>query len=84
MSKRVLLFTATWCGPCKLFKPEVQKVCMQEGVQLVEYDSDEHTDIFHQYRVKSVPALVVEKDGELIFHATRIVPRDEILDVLQE
>ena len=41
----VLYFTATWCGPCKMFKPTVQAVSAETGVGINYIDVDQQKDL---------------------------------------
>ena len=55
-------FTATWCGPCKAFKPVMNEVA-GEGHSIQFIDVDENQSLASQYGVRSVPTTVIEENG---------------------
>lgn len=62
------LFTATWCGPCKIVKAELDK--LQHNVELIDVDTDSAS--VTAYGVRGVPSLVLG-DGRVVVGAERIV-----------
>ena len=60
--KTAKYFTATWCGPCKTFKPVVIEL-KEEGYSIEIIDIDEHQDIAVKYRISSAPTRVIEENG---------------------
>ena len=57
-------FSASWCGPCKTLAPTFNEVKNSyTGVTFTEYDIDESSDIASQYGIRSVPTVIIEKDG---------------------
>ena len=59
---------ATWCGPCKMVGPIVEKLAEEfEGkVKVGKLDVDESPETPENYNVMSVPTLLFFKDGELV------------------
>lgn len=66
----LLYFTATWCGPCKVFGPRLIELAEELQLNLVKIDADEHQDVVEEFGVMSLPTVVVMRDG---VEATRIV-----------
>lgn len=64
MDKQIIKFYATWCGPCKMIKPVVDKLASETGIPLVEIDIDENPEFADAYNVQGVPTLVLVEDGE--------------------
>jgi len=60
--KTMKYFSATWCGPCKTFKPVMNEVA-EEGHSVQFIDVDQQQDLAAKYNVRSVPTTVIEKDG---------------------
>ena len=60
--KTAKYFTATWCGPCKTFKPIILEL-ISEGYNITIVDIDQEQSLSSQYRVSSVPTTVIEENG---------------------
>lgn len=60
-------FFATWCGPCKAFAPTLDAVAQAyEGrVDVVKVDVDAEPELARQFRVMSVPTLVLMENGQV-------------------
>ena len=56
--KTMKYFSATWCGPCKSFKPVMNEIA-SEGHSVQFIDVDESPDLAQQYNVRSVPTVVI-------------------------
>ena len=66
MSKPILFdFTATWCGPCRIQKPILEKLEEEFGdkVEIKEVDVDQNQELAARYNIRVVPTLIMEKDG---------------------
>lgn len=63
----VVDFYATWCGPCKLLKPNLDAVAkeFQGKVKFAKVDIDQCRDLVQKYGITSVPSLLIFKDGKL-------------------
>ena len=60
--KEILYFSASWCGPCKNFKPIMENVSNSIPVRFINVD--ENPQLAAQYNVRSVPMLVFLKNGQ--------------------
>ena len=60
--KTAKYFTATWCGPCKAFKPVMNEVA-GEGYSIQFVDVDENQSLASKYGVRSVPTTIIEENG---------------------
>jgi thioredoxin 1 len=60
-------FTATWCGPCRLVSPLMEQLAQQyEGrAKVVKVDVDNNKPLFKRFGLRSIPAVLFFKDGEL-------------------
>lgn len=61
-------FFATWCGPCKMMAPAIEKLAEEyEGKASVgKLDVDENMDIASRYGIMNVPTLIIFKNGEIV------------------
>lgn len=57
-------FYATWCGPCKMIAPELEKV--ESSIKVVKVDVDEFEELARNYGVMSIPTLILfDKEKEV-------------------
>ena len=58
-------FYATWCGPCKMLTPTIERLKEQHSdVTFKDIDVDKDFESASQYAVRSIPLVVIEKDGK--------------------
>ena len=64
-------FFATWCGPCRMIAPSVEKVAAEfEGSAIVgKVDVDEEPALAQRFGVMSIPTLIVLKGGKVVEQA---------------
>ena len=63
---KLIEFFATWCGPCKLQKPIVEKVTRDLGIEVELVDVDEFPEIAEKYGIKSVPVIIVLEQNDSV------------------
>jgi len=64
MATTVKKFSASWCGPCRMLAPMMESIKPSYSeVKFEEIDIDEKAEVAAQYGVRSVPTVIVEKDG---------------------
>lgn len=82
--KVVLLdFFAQWCGPCKMIAPTLEEIAAEnEHIKVCKIDVDNDPDLARQFKVTSIPLLVVMKDGKIINQALGARPKDAILKMI--
>ncbi len=56
--KKILYFSATWCGPCKQLAPTINNL-VAEGFPITKIDVDSNPDLSAQYSIRSIPTMVV-------------------------
>ena len=64
----VVDFSATWCGPCRMLAPVIEKISetLAGKVDFYSVDVDESPELAAEYRVMSVPCLVLMKQGAFV------------------
>jgi thioredoxin len=77
--KQILYFSATWCGPCKNFKPIMESVSNSIPVQFV--DVDQNPTLAAQYNIRSIPTLVFLKDGQEINKKPGVLSESQVKEI---
>ena len=77
---------ATWCGPCKMMSPVVDKFAEDyDGKVLVgKVDADEEMDLVQRFGIASIPTLIIFKNGEEIARKVGVTPESELKKILDE
>ncbi len=81
----VVDFSATWCGPCKMLAPVVETVSekLAGKVDFYNVDVDDAPELAGEYRVNSVPCLVMMKKGEFVSQSIGFRPQADIANWIQ-
>ena len=74
----VKYFSAVWCGPCKMFKPVVTQTLSELAIDADFVDIDQNPEMTSAYNVRSVPTLVIVKNGTPVARHTGIMPKGQL------
>jgi len=79
--KTIKYFSATWCGPCKSFKPVMNEIA-SEGYSVQFIDIDQSPNTATQYSVMSVPTVIIEENGVEVDRFVGSIPKQMVLEKL--
>jgi len=72
-------FYASWCGPCKMMHPVIEKIENKyKDIKVIKVDVDQHEDLAREYGVMSIPTLCFMKDGKIIEKNIGFTPEEEL------
>ena len=79
--KTVLLdFWASWCGPCRQLSPVVENLAKERpDIKVCKVNVEEAEFLARDFKIMSVPTLVVMKNGEIVNKMIGVLPKNEIL-----
>ena len=77
-------FWATWCGPCKAIAPIIEEIAedYKGKVKVGKVDVDQNQNSAMKYGVRSIPTLLILKNGEVVNQIVGSVPKSEISEKL--
>ena len=76
-------FWASWCGPCRMVSPIVDEISEERrDIKVGKINVDEQMELAQQFRIVSIPTLVVMKDGQIANKAVGAMPKEDILALL--
>lgn len=76
-------FYGTWCMPCRMLAPIVEKVAEDKNIKLAKVDIDVNEELVMEYKIMSVPTLKIFRDGELINSSVGVISENSLLELLK-
>ena len=74
---------APWCGPCRMMAPVIDEIAESaEGFKVGKVNVDEQMEIAASLRVRSIPTLVVFKNGEVAAKSIGVQSKEDVLKLL--
>lgn len=78
-------FWATWCGPCRALGPVLEEVSEEvSSVKIVKVNVDEESDLAGEFRIMSIPTMILFKNGKPVEKSIGLLPKSEILDLIKK
>jgi thioredoxin 1 len=75
-------FWADWCGPCKMIAPTIEEFAVEyEGkLKVTKMDVDQNPRTAMQYGIRSIPTLLIFKDGKIVEQIVGAVPKRSLME----
>ena len=79
-------FWAVWCGPCKMIAPIVEELAVEyEGkLKVSKLDVDNNQQIAMQYGIRSIPTLLVFREGKVVEQIVGSAPKKTLIEKLSK
>ena len=76
-------FWAPWCGPCRMVAPILDEIAAERSdIKVAKINVDEEMELAAQFRVASIPTLLVFKNGAVVNQSVGARPKKDILALL--
>ncbi|MBN3959529.1 MULTISPECIES: thioredoxin [unclassified Nostoc] len=78
-------FYAEWCGPCQMMTPILEQVNNQlkDRLRIVKIDTEKYTELATQYKIESLPTLVLFKEGKPVDRIEGVRQAAQLVQYLQ-
>ncbi len=79
-------FYATWCGPCQMMHPVLEQLKQQLGdaIRIIKLDVDKNQNMSMEYRVQSVPTLMLFRSGKVLWRQSGAMPLSNLMALVQQ
>ena len=78
-------FFAEWCGPCQTMSPILKQIkeSMGETVSILKIDVDKNQKLATNYQVRSVPTLLLFKNGKQVWRQSGLIVKNDLISILK-
>jgi thioredoxin 1 len=79
-------FFAEWCGPCKTMAPILKEVKSKVGdkATIIKVDVDKNQEVSNIYHIRSIPTLILFKDGKEVWKRSGVIPAHELMHLFEQ
>lgn len=79
-------FWAAWCGPCRIIAPIIEELAedYQGKAKIAKLDVDQNPEAAGRFGIRSIPTLLIFKDGEIVDQIVGAVPKQTLEDKLNQ
>ena len=79
-------FWAEWCGPCKAIAPALDEISneMSDNITVAKINIDENPNTAQEFNIRSIPALMIFKNGKLEAEMMGQVPKSQLEEWIKE
>ena len=79
-------FWAEWCGPCKSIAPALEEISeeMKSEIVIAKLNVDENPSTAQEFNIRSIPALMIFKDGEVKAEIMGALPKSQLENWIKE
>ena len=79
-------FYATWCGPCKMMHPVLTQLKDELGdsIRIIKIDVDQNESLSMNYRIQSVPTLMLFRKGEVLWRQSGAMPLSDLKALISQ
>ena len=79
-------FYADWCGPCKMMKSIIEdtKKDLGDDATILKVNIDDNSDVAIHYGIRSIPTLVLFKEGEVVWRQSGVPPKSLIVESVKK
>lgn len=77
-------FWASWCGPCRMMSPVIDKISeeMRDKLKVCKVNVDENHELAEKYEIMTIPAFIVIKNGAEAGRTIGVQPKEDILKLI--
>ena len=85
LSPIIVDFFASWCGPCKMLSPVLEKIDEKfgENLKILKVDIDKFPELANKYNIMSVPTLIFFENGEIVRQETGFMLEEKIMEFIK-